>query len=305
MQVKKRVFPYPVINHNLALSNYGDKSFLLLFEQEQNDNTFVLKNARFETGSQYISDLYDRGDINVYCVIECSDTVYRKSVKVYKEGHDIVLSKIDFSERVDVSMFAVAARDFIYDSDEYDDDYKGAYIEIEKNDIVGANDGFRLIFSHEEDEDSFAHSIFSIITSHDMAPGAYTVECSTGRKIVITLADDDFDNYKTIYAVPVYTEVFFNMILIPSLIEGLSLCQLYLRELDSRDLDDACNQYIWFRSVVSAYKRLKGIELTTEEFKRLSMAMFAQELLGKPLGSALDKLVKETNSAIVEGGEDE
>ncbi len=305
MQVKSRIFPYPVINHNYSLTKYGDKSFVFLFEQEQNENAFVLKSARFETDSEYINELYDKGDIFVYCVIECSNTVYRVKKVLNKEGQDIVLPKVDFTERVDVSMFAVAARDFVYCSDEFDDDYAGIAVEIEKNDIIGANDGFRLIFNHEEDEDSFAHSIFSIITSHDMASGAYTVECNTGRKIVITLSDEDFKNYKTIYTVPTYMEVFFNMILIPALIEGLSLCQIYLKEADGRDLEDAENQFIWFRSVVSSYKRLKGVELSLEEFKKDSMVFLAQELLGKPLGGALDKLVKETNSALNVGGDDD
>ena len=49
MQVKKKIFPYPIINHNLGLSNFGNKSFILAFEQEENENAFVMKNARFET----------------------------------------------------------------------------------------------------------------------------------------------------------------------------------------------------------------------------------------------------------------
>ena len=303
MQVKNKIFPYPVINHNLSLSNFGEKSFLFVFEQEQNESAFILKNARFETDSEFINKLYNDGLITVYCVVECSDTVYRKKYELNNTGKDIVLPKVDFTERVDVSMFAVALNDFVYKSDEFDEDYCGFDIEIEKNDIVGANDGFRLIFDHEEDEDSFAHSIFSIITSHDMEPGAYTVECSTGRKIVVTMSDEDFKNYKTIYTVPVYKEVFFNMILIPALIEGLSLCQMFLKELDSRDLEDAGNQYIWFRSIVASYKKLKGVELSTEDFKKVSVAFLAQELLGKPLGGALDKLVKETIPTPSDGGD--
>lgn len=305
MQVKKKIFPYPVINHNLSLSNFGDKSFILAFEKEQDESAFVLKNARFETDSELINYLYDTGKISVYCVIECSDTVYRKKFKLDRAGYDLFLPKVDFTERVDVSMFAVASSDFEYQSSEFEEDYAGIKVEIEKNDIIGANDGFKLVFNHEEDEDSFAHSIFSIITSHDMADGAYTVECSTGRKIVITMSDTDFKNYKTIYTVPVYKEVFFNMILIPALVEGLSLCQSYLKEVDGRDLDDVGNQYIWFRSVVSSYKKLKGEDLTEDEFKKVSAAYLAQELLGKPLGGALVKLVKETNGNNAGGNEDE
>lgn len=304
MQVKKKLFPYPIINHNSSMSNYGNKIFDFIFEQEQDDNSFILKNARFQTDSEIINYLYDKGDILVYCVIECSDTVYRRKTTLTREGQDIILPKVDFSERVDVSMFAVAAKDFRYQSDEYDDDYKGFDIVIEKNDIIGANDGFRLVFDHAEEEDSFAHSIFSVIPSQDLDAGAYTVECSTGRKIVITMSECDYQNYKTIYTLPLYMEVFFNMILIPALIEGLSLCQIYLKEHDGQDLDEVGNYYIWFRSVLSAYKKLTGNELNIEDFKKESVSYFAQKIMGKPLGGALDKMVKEMNKPKKIGGEE-
>lgn len=305
MQVKKKIFPYPVLNHNAGLSNFGNKTFTFSFEQEQNENEFILKGAKFETDSELINELYDAGNIAVYCVVECSDTVYRKKYLLNREGTNIKLSKVDFTEKVDVSMFAVAVKNFLYSSDEFEEDYLGIELEIEKNDIIAANDGFNLTFNHEEEEDSFAHSIFSIITSHDMAPGAYTVECTTGRKIVVTMSDEDFKNYKTIYTVPVFKEVFFNMLLIPALIEGLALCQQYLKEQDNRDLEDACNQFIWFRSIVSSYKKLKGEELVTDDFKKMSAVFLSQELLGKPLGGAMDKMVKEINPTSNEGGEDE
>lgn len=302
MQVKNRLFPYPVINHNKILSNFGTSDFVLLFEKEETDKAFIMKNARFYTESKLINQLYDDGKIKISCVIECSYTVYRKAFELGKTGKDLILSKVDFNERVDVSMFATATQDFELVSDELDDDYAGITFELEKYDIVGANDGFNVRFKHEESEENLAQSIFSIITSHDFTPGAYTVECNTGKKIVVTMSDKDYKNYKVIYTVPAYKEVFFNMLLVPALIEGLTLCKTYLLEDSSRDLEDVGNQYLWFRSIVKSYKRLKGIDLSIDEFARVSLAFFAQELLGKPLGESLSKLVQEINREV--GGDD-
>lgn len=302
MQVKNRLFPYPVINHNKILSNFGTSDFVLLFEKEETDKAFIMKNARFYTESKLINQLYDDGKIKISCVIECSYTVYRKAFELGKTGKDLILSKVDFNERVDVSMFATATQDFELVSDELDDDYAGITFELEKYDIIGANDGFNVRFKHEESEENLAQSIFSIITSHDFTPGAYTVECNTGKKIVVTMSDKDYKNYKVIYTVPAYKEVFFNMLLVPALIEGLTLCKTYLLEDSSRDLEDVGNQYLWFRSIVKSYKRLKGIDLSIDEFTRVSLAFFAQELLGKPLGESLSKLVQEINREV--GGDD-
>lgn len=223
-------------------------------------------------------------------------------LEVSKTAKDIILLKVDFTEKVDISMFAYAKEAFTIQSDEFEEDYKGINFEIEKYDIVGANDGFNVRFRHEESEDNLVQSIFSVVPSDELEPGAYLVECNIGRKITITLSLEDHKNYKIIYTVPTYKEVFFNMILVPALIEGLSLCRAILED-ESKDMDDVGNQYPWFRSIESAYKKLKGIDLQTQDFKSMSPVFLAQELLGKPLGQALKSLVNETNK-ISEGRDD-
>ena len=92
------------------------------------------------------------------------------------------------------------------------------------------------------------------------------------------------------------------MLLIPSLIEGLSLCKQVLND-ESKDLEDVGNQYLWFRSIQTAYKRLNGIDLTTEDFSKMSPVTLAQDLLGKPIGESLSKLVNETNKIDLGGTE--
>lgn len=297
MQVKTKIFPYPIINHNQDYSNYLNKTFELIFDEVEDEASYSLSNCRFETDSALLNRLYDEGKIGVVLAVECSATVYRKVFTIDKVGKEVRLDKVDFTEKVDVSIFAYAKEDFILVSDEFDPDYLGVEFEIEKYDIVAANDGFNVHFKHEQSENNLVQSIFSVIPGPDMDENEYIVECDTGRKITITLSEKDYGNYKVIYTVPTYKEVFFNMILVPALIEGLSQCKTYLND-DSKDLDDIGNRYIWFRSVQSAYKKLKGEELSLQDFKAISPVTLAQWLLGRPLGSALQKLVAETNKEI-------
>lgn len=298
MQVRSKIFPYPVINHNKAFSNFKDSDFVLTFEPAEDEYAYVLKGAKFDTDSKTINKLFDDGKVGICVIIECSETVYRNDFDVYREPKDIRLSKVDFTERVDISMFAYAKESFVLDSDELDEDYNGIKFEIDKYDILGAYDGFNVRFKHDEAEDNLVQSIFSINVNHDLEDGKYLVECNIGKKISITLSENDYKNYKIIYTVPTYMEVFFNMLLVPSLIEGLFLCKAMLEE--GKDLEDAGNTYIWFRSILSAYKKLKGVELTIEDFKGMSPVSLAQDLLGKPIGESLKKLVQETNKNVEE-----
>ena len=294
MQIKKKIFPYPILNNNKLYSNFNDKEFNLVFDPVENEYEYILVNARFITDSDLINTLYEEKKIEVVVIIECSNTVMRKSIEVSKIGKNIILPKTDFSEKVDISMFAYAKCNFSVQSDEYETDYQGINFEFEKYDIIAANDGFNIRFKHEEMEDSLIQSIFSIIVNHDLSEGVYIVECDLGKKISISLSKNDYNNYKIIYTVPTYKEVFFNMLLIPSLIEGLALCKNLIND-NFKDLEDVGNQYTWFRSIELAYKKLHGNELKLEDFKVMSPVFLAQELLGKPIGMSLKKLVDETH----------
>lgn len=295
MQVKNKIFPYPIINNNKNYSNFNELAFDLIYEPEETKNAYILKNTRFFTESKTILKLIKEGKIGITVVVESSNSVYRKSFEITEETKDITLFKSEFLERVDISMFAYAKKDFIFQSDEVDEDYLGISFNIDKYDIVGVNDGFNIRFKHDDEEDNLIHSIFSINVGHNLEEGEYLVEFDIGRKISINLPENEYKNYKIIYTVPVYKEVFFNMLLIPALIEGLSLCKAMLDD-PSKDLEDVGNHYLWFRSILTSYKRLEGKELTIETFKGCSLSSLSQKLLGKPLGEALNKLVSETNN---------
>ena len=108
MQVKGKIFPYPVINHNKNFSNFAEHDFKIVFETSEDSNAYVLKNCYFETESNLINNLYKEGKIEILLIIECSDTVYRKSFVITKSKQDFKLQKVDFTEKVDISMFAYA-----------------------------------------------------------------------------------------------------------------------------------------------------------------------------------------------------
>ena len=294
MQVKSKIFPYPVLNNNKVYSNFPNAFFEISFTPAEDELAYVLSDIKFSTDSKLVNDLFDEEKIEIRLVVECSDTVFRKAFIIGKEPKNIKLFKSDFTEKVDISMFAVATQDFVMSSNEFDEDYQNIDFEIEKYDIVCANDGFNVRFKHDESENNLVKSIFSIIPNENINDGTFEVDCEMGKKITISLSDEDYKNCKIVNTVPTYKEVVFNMLLVPSLIEGLTLCKKTVQD-GSNDLDDVGNKYTWFRSILSSYKRLYGKDLTLEDFINVSPVLLAQQLLGKPLGEALKKMVVETN----------
>lgn len=295
MQVRNRLFPYPVLNHNPAYSNYPGKDFSLIYEEEETDNEYILKNLHFETNSEYIQKLMEEGKIGVVCVVECSYTVFRKRYFVNNVfGDDLILNKKDFAERVNISMFAYAKENINMNSTEFDSDYGELSFAIDKNNILAANDGYYVYFKHESDDDNLAQSIFNVNADHNLKDELYRIEFEYKNRINIWLTDEGYKNYKMIYTFPSYKEVFFSILLVPALGESLSRCIEILRANQEKDLDDLGNDNPWFRSVMNGYLRLYGTELTADSFKKMSPIQFAQELLGKPFEKSLRQLIEET-----------
>ncbi|WP_406617292.1 hypothetical protein [Mycoplasmopsis adleri] len=283
-----------MIHHEKNFSNYNfDYDFELLYDGEPNDSNseYILKNCRFYTESKVINKLYDEGKIKVLLIVECPDTIYRKTFELGKEGKDIQLNANDLNEKFEISMFAYATQDFVIKSDEFQDDYKDREFEIDKYVIIGANNGYTHILNHYEMGQSVASSIFSIQQSNNDNDSSFLIECDqNSRKIIITFPKNSYENYKAIYRDPDYKETFFCMILVPALIKGLLECKKSINN-DQNDLDEISNIYPWFKSIEKSYEKLKGKKLTNEDFIEMNEEILAQELLGNPLKLSLENLL--------------
>lgn len=302
MQIRNKIFPYPILNNDRVYSNFIDASFEIVFEPSEEETAYKLKGLHFSTDSDFINKLFDNKKIEIILVIECSATVFRKAFKISRTPQDITLRKVDFTEKVEISMFACATETFKMQSSEFDEDYQGIEFEIEKYDILCANDGFNVRFKHDESEGNLVKSIFSVVPSDSISEDTYDINCEMGKKITIALSEEEYKNFKIVNTVPLYREVVFNMLLVPSLIQALSLCIKAVQD-NSIDLEELGARYIWFRSIQASYVRLYGKELTIDELRNTSPILLAQQLLGNPLGQALNKMVKEINN--INGGDEE
>lgn len=300
MQIRNRLFPYPILNHNKDFSNYHNCIFELLFDEEETDYNYILNNIRFETDSNQINELYQNNQIGIACIIECSNTVYRKRFLIGTYNNQINLKKNDFYEKVVISMYAYAKEDFIISSDEFDEDYRNFNFKIEKNDIIAVHDGFEINFKHAEEEDNIVRSIFNIINDRELNESEFYVEFDSVNKINVYLSTKDYENYKIIYSIPEYKEIFFSILLVPALTEALSACIAELKNGTETDLDDLGNKYHWFRTIEAGYERLFGKKMDVASFVKVSPVQLSQQLLGKPLGSSLANLLESTEKELVE-----
>lgn len=296
MQIRNKIFPYPILNKDQRSSNFLGKTFELLFNKDENEQEIILQDIHFETTSEYILNLYKEKKIKVVVIVECSNTVYRRHFEVgCDKGRDITLSKADLDESTCLSMFAYAVENFEFISDEIDEDYKkpeGRFL-IEKYDIIAANDGYTFRVIHHSEGENLAKSIFSVVIDHELKGGFYKIDYESSKKINIYLSDEDYKQYRLVYSVPSYKEVFFNILLIPVLTEAFTQCKYELKNSPDLDIEDLSNHYLWFRSVTVGYKKIHGIDLTKENLLEIQPIVLAQDIMGNPLGTSFKSLVNE------------
>ena len=294
MQIAKKIFPYPIINRESQYSTYNGSSFSLELEEIDSEKIFYLKKVRYTTDSELLNKLIKESKVEVALIIECSETIFRKKVLLNEEGIDIPLYKSDFSGKVVYSMYAYTTQNIVLESsDEFLEEYQGIDYDLEKYSIVAADDGRTLYMNHEEAEENVVKSIFSVIPSFDKNDNVFYVDYETGKKIIITLSENDFNNYNEMFNIDTYKELFFSVLLIPSLTEALTRCKMLV---DEYELEEVEQTYKWFKSIIVAYEKQIGKEFTVEEFRDFSPVVLAQQLLGKPLSESLKTILISSRS---------
>lgn len=305
MQIAKKIFPYPIINRESQYSTYNNSNFSLELEEIDSERIFYLKQVRYSTDSELLKKLIDDKKVEVALIIECSETIYRKKIILNEEGIDIPLYKSDFSGRVVYSIYAYTTQDIILEtSEEFLEDYQGINYDLEKYSIIAADDGRTIYMNHEETEDNVVKSIFSVIPSLDNNDNVFHVDYETGKKITISLSENDFNNYNEMFNIDTYKELFFSVLLVPSLTEALTRCKMLVVN-DEYELDDVEQAYKWFKSIIMAYEKQIGIEFTVEDFKEISPVVLAQQLLGKPLSQSLKTILTSSRTPKNAGDDDE
>ena len=305
MQIAKKIFPYPIINRESQYSTYNNSSFSLELEEIDSERIFYLKKVKYSTDSELLKKLIDDKKVEVALIIECSETIYRKKIILNEEGIDIPLYKSDFSGRVVYSIYAYTTQDIILEtSDEFLEDYQGINYDLEKYSIIAADDGRTIYMNHEETEDNVVKSIFSVVPRLDNNDNVFHVDYETGKKITISLSENDFNNYNEMFNIDTYKELFFSVLLVPSLTEALTRCKMLVVN-DEYELDDVEQAYKWFKSIIMAYEKQIGKEFTVEDFKEISPVVLAQQLLGKPLSQSLKTILTSSRTPKNVGDDDE
>ena len=304
MQLGNRVFPYPVLNKNDGLSDYKESStFMVSFDTDENgspcviDGKVIFKNLHYTITDESLKKLIEEGKLKGAFIVECSASVYRSKFEISQTPYDLPVSVHDLNGNVVASCYVYATEDIIgFKSDGFIDEYKDYTFDIDKFDILAADDGYKFRIDLDPTEDDKVASIFTVVPI-DVGDNIMKYE-NGDRNITIELPRQYFDSYDSIKRKKEYNNIAFAMLAIPVLANCINEIQTY----DWDDIETICDSHRWFNAVRISYRRKKGTELILEDFNDMNSLELAQLVLN----SASCNGVKDFENMLVgNGGDDE
>ncbi len=308
MLIGNRIFPYPVLNKNVTLSDYIDTSkFQIVFDTDNEGklitqkSNIIFKNLHYELIDKGLEELIKQGKAEGQFIVECSASTYRKGYPITSTPKDLEIPVKYMNDTVVVSCYIYAKEDIVnYSSDGFQLDYEGYSFDIDKYDILAVDDGFKFKVDVDPTEDDKVASIFTIV--HKESDDGLMTYMENGSKITIALPSQYYDSYDTIKRKSDYNNIAFSMIAIPV----LASCLADVQTTDYTDLDDIVENRPWFNAILISYKRVFGKSLTFEDFNATNVLELAQTVLNNAsCGGLKDFGDMLTGSEGVEAEEDE
>ena len=302
MQVKSRLFPYPILNQDLNLSTYNKESkFELVSDsQESEGKKFVIRNCKYILNNACIENFIKEGKAEAVCIVECSDTLYRKTFPISDEPQNIVIENTELNGAVSISAFIYAKEKIENFRDEtFGEEYSDYEFVVEKYGFLAVDDGIQFRLNYPEEDDDKVSSIFLVVPNGDKKEEFTRIEINS-KKIKIVLPQKAFDTYDAIKDNDNYKAIFFSILVIPALAYAIE-------RIKKEDFDMLISgiSFPWFTSIAKAYKKQKGEELDEDNFKDIESFELAQLLMNKPISTAIGDLYTVGMPTIAGGDYDE
>lgn len=284
MRVGKRLFPYPVINNSEKVSSFKNSTFSLVYEDASDDENLILKNAHLVIDDINLINLMSKGIVMGALIIECSATIYRVTKSIGLENVDIIIPLSELNDKVYISSFLYAVDNIgNYKSENFLDDYENYSFNIEKYDILAADDGFYKIIEYDQEEDRKNDSIFSVIKTKNIDNMVVDIN---QKKIIIKLPENEHGLYYNLRFNKTYQPLFLSMMAIPA----LSTVLQRLKNQEYTDIEDIADDYYWFNSIMVSYENVYGKKLTNNLFMESDSLTLAQKLLNNSTLDGINRL---------------
>lgn len=268
MHIGNRIFPYPVLNRNAALSDYVPEStFKVEFDVDETgapivqNGEVVFKNLHYTITDASLISLLEQGKLKGAFIVECSASVYRSKFDITTVPNDLYVSTHKINGNVVASCYLYAVEDISdFKSDGFIPEYAGYSFDIDKFDILAVDDGYKFKIELDPTEDDKVASIFTVVKKE--GEGDLMTYANKDKSIVIYLPAAYYVSYDNIKMKKEYNNIAFAMLAIPVLASCIKEVHI-----NYESIEEIREEHPWFNAVCISYKRRTGKELFYDDLE--------------------------------------
>lgn len=280
MEIKNRLFPYPVLC--LENDDYINCKFEIAVKQIEELKDIVLQ-FDIELDNAELLELIRKGQAEYVIHIECSNTSYRKVVRNSGKSFEYRIPKTRVNKDVYLVGMIVATKTITdFYSVDFNEDYEER-VSFEKGAILAYRNLPRIIVIKNYEELASDDAFFTIVSKNcgqDMEEPV-TFDLS-GNKIKIYVDNSVYNEYIKFHTNPMMKPIMVSMLVMPAL-------AYVIEEVRNNGVDNYLSCY-WFQKIK------KSCELQGKRFLddiidgNAASVEVAQEMLQFPVGKAFRNL---------------
>lgn len=284
MEIKNRLFPYPVLCEET--DDYNESSIFevdVSYSETMNNLELLFD---FELNNNDLVNLIRMGKAKYVIHIECSHTSYRKVIKTDLKQIAVTIPKSSVNKEIYLVGMIVATTDIKnFFSAELNEDYIGEKINFDHASILAYQNLPRIIVTKDYEELAGNESLFSIIrVAYEDPDGEYPIDIVLNEdRIKIRVDSKTYDAYIK-HRQSSYLAM--SMFILPAL--------LYM--IDTIREEDSCGAYEtkpWFMRMKKFYKAQdRDLEDELIGDNKKNALEIAQEMLKNPIGKAYQELME-------------
>lgn len=301
MDIANRIYPYPILSNvnGSVLDSHFDVEVEPTILQDGLKVSFAFSVA---LKNKALKQLVENRNVGIFVHVECPLTTFREVYQILPEVcqsrseerlegkwvKEIPATKL--SKRVEVCPFIIACKDFRYSNEKVDSFYQGMTFDIDAGAILA--EGTQKVFNVDIARTKLksTNSIFYTVPSTNENQVAMSVDSDEDR-IRITMPKAMFDCYHMMKSSTANDSMLWSLIIIPAFVSALERVRT-TRESD-REAFENLSQLKWFISVNKVVREKYGFELDSEAFVASDVVEMASSIIGNPLGTVLNELVRE------------
>lgn len=286
MKVKQQEFPHPLLSS--LHGDYASGSFTLSVTENPTDKDEFRFWCIYKLDCPSLNDYVVSGKARVVVRFKSAAASFRENYFFEGDAHKKLISvpKQGVAKSIVIQAFIVAA-DNISDFrlPEWNQEYfSGAIFSLRKGDILAESDIFEVKLDDSELEKPLS-SIFKIECNEEAKDSIHA--SFDDHKIRVLLSKQLYDIYFKLRKKGEFRRYLSAVILLPPLVEALSLMQTEYDEDDNNHYEN----YRWYRAICHKLPTIgldRGIEDLLEQ--KFSLATIANRLLGDVSWDALNSL---------------